>query len=85
MINNQDPHGEIKKLNYETGQVGFKDDPNEEIDLNRKTALPSFTPKMLSDNQILESINSLNSKQFDLFNVIHSWAKDDVKYNGNVK
>ena len=40
-------------------------------------------PKILPGNDIAEGINSLNSKQREVFNVVHTWAKDYVKYNGH--
>ena len=41
---------------------------------------------MLQDDEIAESINSLNSKQREVFNLGHTWAKDYVKHDGhNVK
>ena len=35
--------------------------------------------QILADNEI--GINSLNSKQREVFNVVHTWYKDYVKYN----
>ena len=40
-------------------------------------------PKMLPDDEIAERINSLNSKQREVFNAVHIWTKDLVKYNGH--
>ena len=37
---------------------------------------------MLPDDKIAEGINSLKLKQREVFNVVHTWAKDYVKYNG---
>ena len=43
-------------------------------------------PKILPDDEIAKGVNSLNSKQREVFNVIHTWVKDYVKYDGyNVK
>ena len=84
MINNQDPHGQIE--NEETPEAEFNNDElNERTDSNTNTAIPTFMPKIWSEDEILENINSLNSKQRDVFNVVHNWAKDYVKYNGKVK
>ena len=50
------------------------------------SAILNFTLKILPDDEIADSINSLDSKQKELFNVGHMWAKDYVKYNRhNVK
>ena len=40
-------------------------------------------PQMLPDNEIAEGINSLNSKQREIFNVVHIWAKEYVTYEGH--
>ena len=37
--------------------------------------MPNFMPKILLDDEVSESINSLNSKQREIFNVFHTWAK----------
>ena len=42
-------------------------------------------PNILPDNDIAEGINSLNSKQREVFNVVHPWAKNYVTYNGHVR
>ena len=47
------------------------------------SATANFIPKKFPDNDIAEGINSLNSKQREVFNVVHTWAKDYVKYNGH--
>ena len=40
-------------------------------------------PQILPDDEIAKSINSLHSKKRKVFNVNHTWAKDNVKYDGN--
>ena len=37
--------------------------------------MPKIMPKILPDDEVSESINSLNSKQREIFNVFHTWAK----------
>lgn len=54
---------------YSNGQ----DDENTES--NRNSAVPNFMPRILAENDSLESINFLNSKQRDVFNVVHNQAK----------
>ena len=40
----------------------------------------------MADDKILERINSLNSKQRDVSNIVHNWAKEYAKHKGvNVK
>lgn len=41
---------------------------------------------LLLDDQVAAGTNSLNSKQREVFSMLHTWAKDYVKYDGgNVK
>lgn len=54
---------------YSNGQ----DDENTES--NRNSAVPNFMPRILAEDDILESINFLNPKQRDVFNVVHNQAK----------
>ena len=58
---------------------------SEDRETNKATAISNFMPKILPDNDIAEGINSLNSQQKEAFNVVHTWAKDYVKYNGHNK
>ena len=44
-------------------------------------AIANFTLKILPDSDIAEGINSLNSKQREVFNLDHTWTKDYVRYN----
>ena len=37
--------------------------------------------QILPDNEIVEGINSLNSKQREIFNMVHTWAKEYIKYD----
>ena len=37
--------------------------------------------QILPDNEIVEGINSLNSKQREIFNMVHTWAKEFIKYD----
>ena len=38
--------------------------------------------KILTDDEIAEGTKSLNSKQRELFNVVHAWVKDYLKNDG---
>ena len=74
MLDNQDTFGQIESNG--TGEAVYsngQDDENTES--NRNSAVPNFMPRILTEDDILESINSLNSKQRDLFNVVHNQAK----------
>ena len=39
--------------------------------------------QILPDDQITKDINSLNQKQREVFNVVHTWAKDYGLYAGH--
>ena len=39
-------------------------------------------PQILPDDEIAKGINFLNSKQREVFNMIHTWVKNYVKYDG---
>ena len=40
-------------------------------------------PQISPDNEIAEGINSLNSKQSEIFNMFCAWAKEYIKYDGH--
>ena len=40
-------------------------------------------PQILPNDEIAKDINSLNSKQREVFNVFHTWAKDYVRNDGH--
>ena len=52
------------------------------MEANKTSAIANFMRKILPDDNITEGISSLNSKQREVFNVVHTCAKDFVKYNG---
>ena len=80
LINNQDPHSQIE--NHETPQAQYPNESDlEEKETNRTFALPNFMLQILPDNEIVEGINSLNSKQREIFNMVHTWAKEYIKYD----
>ena len=37
--------------------------------------------QILPDDEIAEGINSLNSEQREVFNVVHTWVKDYLNYD----
>ena len=51
----------------------------------KQTAISNFMPQILSDDEIVKGINSLNSKQREVFSVVHTWSKDYVKYDKHVE
>ena len=43
--------------------------------------MPKFMPQILPDDEIAEGMNSFNSKQREVFNVIHAWPIEYAKYD----
>ena len=62
MLDNQDPFSHIE--NDETGEAVYSNDENTKS--SRTPAIPNFKPRFIEDHQNLESINYLNSKQYDV-------------------
>ena len=82
LVNNQDPQSQIE--NDETPGAEYSNEScSENRETNKATSTANFMSKILPDNDIAEGKNSLNSKQRDVFNVVHTWARDYVKYNGH--
>ena len=81
-INNHDSHSQIE--NDETPGVEYPNENySEDTEKNKTSAVLEFKPQILPNDEITKSINFLNSKQREVFNVFHTWAKDYVKYNGH--
>ena len=79
-INNQDPHTQIE--NDEKSEAEYpNENDSEDIETNKTFAIPNVMPQILPDNEILKCGNSLNSKQREVSNVVHKWAKNYVKYD----
>ena len=82
LINTQDPYDQTE--NDETpGPEYPKESDSEEEETSKTSALPNFMPQILPDDEIAAGINSLNSKQREVFNVVHTWPKSYVKYDGH--
>ena len=81
-IKNPDPHSQIES--YEAPRAKY---PNENYskDTGRKkiSVTPNFIPQILPEDGTAAGINSLNSKQKEVFNVVHTWTTDYVKYDGH--
>ena len=56
---------------------------SEDTETNKTSAISNFMPHISPDDEIIKDINSLNSKQKEFLNVVHTWAKDYVKYDGH--
>ena len=55
----------------------------QKTETNETSTIPNFILQILLDDEIGKSINSLNSKQRVVFNVVHTWAEDYVKCDGH--
>ena len=75
----KDPQSQTE--NDETpGAEYLNENDSEETGTNKNYAMPNFVPKKLQDNEIAQDTNSTNSKQREVFNVVHKCAKEYVKY-----
>ena len=82
LTNNQDPQNQIE--NDEIPGAEYPNDNDlEDTKTNKTSTIPTFMPQMLQDDEIAEGINSLNSKQREVFKVVHKWVKVYVKCNGH--
>ena len=81
LIENQDPHSQIKN-NEIPGAEYPNDNDSEDIETNKTSTIPTFMPQILPDDETAEGKNWFNSKQMQFFNVVHKWAKEYVKCNG---
>ena len=70
--------------NDETSGAEYpNENDSEDTETNKTSAIPTFTPQILPDDEIAKDINSLNSKQREAFNVIHTWPTKYVIYDGH--
>ena len=81
LVNNQNPHSQIENDEI-PGAEYPNDNDSEDTETNKTSTIPTFMPKISTDDEIAKGINSLNSKQREVFNVVHKWAKEYVKCNG---
>ena len=63
---NQDPFGLIEK-NERWDPVYYNDKDDQNAVPSRISAIPSFMPRIMADDEILENFNSLNPSQCDVF------------------
>ena len=82
LINNQDPHSQIENVEIPGAEYPNSND-SEDTETNKTSTIPTFMPQILPDDEIAESMNSLNSKQREVFNVAHKWTKEHAKCNGH--
>ena len=77
----KDPIAQIE--NDKTEEAVYSNDSDDEnTESNRNFAIPNCMPRIMGDDEILESINSPNSKQRDVFNAVHNWTKEYAKHKG---
>ena len=81
-INKQHPYSQT-----ENDEIPGAEHPNEndseDTKTNKTSTIPNFMPQVLPDDGMAKGIYSLNSKQREDFNVVHTWAKDYEKYDGH--
>ena len=77
----QDPHSQIENDEIPGGEYPNEND-SEVTRTNKTSAIPNFIPQILPDDEIAKDTNCLNSEQREVFNEVHTWAKDYVKYDG---
>ena len=82
LIKNQDPGSQIKNDEIPGAEYPNEND-SEDMETNKTSEIPNFMSNVLADNEIAEGINSLNSKQREIFSVVHRWVNDYVKHNGH--
>lgn len=74
LINNQDPQNQIENKE-KLGAKYPKESDSEERETNKTFAFLNFMLQLLPDGEIVKGINSLNQKQREVFDVVHTWAK----------
>ena len=72
----------MKMINFQGQNIPIKM-TREDTETNKTSSLSNFMPQMLADDEIAEHRSSLYSKQREVFNVVHTCAKDYIKYNGH--
>ena len=74
LINNQDPQNQIENKEKLVAKYP-KESDSEERETNKTFAFLNFMLQLLPDGEIVKGINSLNQKQREVFDVVHTWAK----------
>ena len=78
-VNNQGPHSQTENDETQWGKY-LNENDSEDTETNKNSAIPHFVPQALPDGEIAADINSINSKQKEVFNMVHIWAKHCEKY-----
>ena len=82
LINNQDPQSQIENDEIPKTEYPNEND-SEDTERNKISAVLNFMPQVLLDDEIEKGINSLNSKQREVCNVVHTWTKSFAKCDGH--
>ena len=70
LINNKDPHSQNE--NDETPDADYlNENDSEDTETNKMSTIPTFIPQILPDGESTKGVNFLNSKQKEVFNVVH--------------
>ena len=72
LIKNQDPGSQIKNDEIPGAEYPNEND-SEDMETNKTSEIPNFMSNVLADNENAEGINSLNSKQREIFSIVHSF------------
>ena len=68
------------KIIITRGRISNEND-SEDTEASKTSTIPNFMLQILPNDEIEKGINFLNSKQREVFNVVHTWAKDYEKYD----
>ena len=72
-ISTQDPHSQNKNDETQGAKYSNEND-SEDTKTNETSAIPNIMPKILPNDKITEGIYFLNSKQREVFDLVHTWA-----------
>ena len=79
LMNSHDPSSQIENEEIPGAQYPIGNDSND-TKTKKMYGILNFMSQILANGEIAASINSLNLKQRDVFNVVHAWAKDYVEH-----
>ena len=81
MVYNQDLFGQTG--NDKTREAIYSSDQDDDnTESSKNSAIPNFIPRIMVDDEILESINSLNSNRRNIFNIVHNCIKEYANHKG---
>ena len=81
LINHLNPHTQIENNKASRAEYLHKYD-SEDRETNKTSAILNLILKIFPDEETAGGVNSFNSKQKEVFNMVHKWDKNYVKYDG---